>query len=197
LENDSAAAQARARIAMWALHGLLLLALGLLLWRAAGLAWAAGTLAVLAIDPTVAAHLPLVMTDLSLALALALCVVAAALLATHWQWRWVAATGLAMGLALGSKHSALAALAGIGLLLAVAAVVGVRHGGARELLRRVVRVLATAALALLELWAQYGLRFHAGPDCSDAFNRPMQQNVADLNIAHWRTGIAWADDKNR
>ena len=43
--NDAAAAQRHARRAMWGFHAVLLLALGLLLWRAFGLAWAAGSLA--------------------------------------------------------------------------------------------------------------------------------------------------------
>src|SRR3546814_6742884 len=42
LDNDPLAAQARARVALWTFHGLLLLALGGLLWRACGLPWAAG-----------------------------------------------------------------------------------------------------------------------------------------------------------
>lgn len=193
LENDAAAAQQRARLAMWTLHGLMLLGLGLLLWRAFGLAWSAGTLAVLALEPTVAAHLPVVMTDLTLALALAIAVLGAGLLAATWQWRWVLATGLGIALALGAKHSALAGLAGLALLLAAAALLGLRHGGAREVLRRGARVAAAGALGLLLLWAQYGLRFHAGPDGSDAFNRAMPDKIADLNLPGWREGIALAD----
>ena len=38
-DNDSAAAQARTRASMWTFHALLLLAFGLLIWRAAGLQW--------------------------------------------------------------------------------------------------------------------------------------------------------------
>src|SRR3546814_15645173 len=51
LDNDPLAAQARARVALWTFHGLLLLALGGLLWRACGLPWAAGPLAFLALEP--------------------------------------------------------------------------------------------------------------------------------------------------
>src|SRR5690606_840497 len=70
--NDARAAQARARLALWTLHGLMLAVLGLLIWRAFGLAWAAGALLFLALEPTVGAHLPVVMTDLPLALSLAI-----------------------------------------------------------------------------------------------------------------------------
>ena len=40
--NDARAAQTRARLSLWTLHGLMLLVLGLLAWRAFGLTWAAG-----------------------------------------------------------------------------------------------------------------------------------------------------------
>ena len=69
-DNDAGAAQARTRASMWAFHALLLLGLGLLVWRAAGLAWAAGALGWIALDPTLMAHAPVAMTDLPLTLTL-------------------------------------------------------------------------------------------------------------------------------
>ena len=123
-DNVPAAAQAVSRPAMWTLNGLLLCVLGLLLWRVFGLAWAAGTLAFLALEPTVAAHMPVVMTDLPLGLTLAIAALCTGLLATTWRWRWAVATGLAMGLALTAKHSALAGLAGLALMLVAAAAWG-------------------------------------------------------------------------
>ncbi|MEO7725328.1 MAG: hypothetical protein ABIU29_11700 [Chthoniobacterales bacterium] len=66
-DNDAAAAQARTRVSLWLLHALLLLALGALVWRAAGLAWAAGVLGFIALEPTMMAHAPVAMTDLPLA----------------------------------------------------------------------------------------------------------------------------------
>lgn len=192
-DNDARAAQARARIALWSFHGLLLLALAGLLWRACGLAWAAGTLAFLALEPTVAAHLPVVMTDLPLALALALSAAAAGLLAATWRWRWAIACGVAMGLALTVKHSALAGLAGLGLLLVLAAQTGWKRS-AREALRRNAMLGAAALLAVALLWSAYGLRFHAGADGSDAYNRPMAGKIDELTLPHWRAGLRLADD---
>ncbi|MET0225636.1 MAG: hypothetical protein ABW187_04275, partial [Dokdonella sp.] len=49
-DNDPARAQAFSRAGMWALHGVLLLALGLLLWRACGWVWAAAALTFLALE---------------------------------------------------------------------------------------------------------------------------------------------------
>src|SRR5690606_38260658 len=192
-ETDAAAVRQRARIAMWSLNGLLLFLLGLLLWRALGLPWAAAALALLALDPTVAAHLPVVMTDLPLALTLGIAAVASALLASSWRWRWALAAGAGIGLALAAKHSALAGLAGLALLLGGAALAGWRRGGWRETLLRGARVAVAGALGLALLWASYGFRFHAGPDGSDAFNRQMADKVADLALPHWRDGIAFAD----
>src|SRR5690606_19597962 len=166
LDNDARAAQTRARIALWGFHGALLLALGALLWRACGL---------------------------PLALALGVAAVAAAMLASGWRWRWAIACGVAMGLALAAKHSALAGLAGLGLLLVLAAQAGWKHG-AREALRRHAMLAVAAGLALALLWSVYGMRFHAGADGSDAFNRPMADKIDELTLPHWRAGLQFADE---
>lgn len=190
--NDARAAQDRARLSLWALHGLMLLVLGLLAWRAFGLAWAAGTLAFLALEPTVGAHLPVVMTDLPLALALAIAALCAGLLATSWRWPWAIACGLAMGVALAAKHSALAGVGGLGIGLVIAALWGWRRG-VRELLLRMAQLALAAALAVALLWSMYGLHFHAGADGRDAFNRPIAAKIDELKLPHWRGAIAFAD----
>ena len=192
-DNDSPGTQAAARIGMWSFHAVLLVLLGLALWQAFGLAWAAGALAFLAIEPTIGAHLPVVMTDLPLALCFALAAVCAGLLASQWRWRWALACGAAVGLALGSKHSALAGVAGIAAVLALAALAGFRQGGLRTVALRGAQLALAAVLSVAILWAQYGFRFNAGPDGSDAYNRAMPDKIADLNIPHWRAGIAFAD----
>lgn len=191
-DNDPIAAQRRARVSLWTLHALLLLALGGLLWRACGLAWAVGTLAFLALEPTVGAHLPIVMTDLPLALTLAVAAIASGLLAATWQWRWVTGSGVAMGLALAAKHSALAGLAGLALLLGVAALAGAWREP-RVLLSRIGMVACAGILAVGVLWTIYGLRFHAGADGSDAFNAPIAAKIGEITLPHWRHGLAFAD----
>jgi hypothetical protein len=71
-ENDPDVTQRRVRIAMFVLNGLLLLGFALAVWRAFGKEigplMAVGVLAFLIIDPTIAAHLPVVLTDLPVAL---------------------------------------------------------------------------------------------------------------------------------
>jgi hypothetical protein len=192
-DNDAARVQRRARIAMWSLHGLMVFGLGLLLWRAFGLPWAAGSVAYLAVEPTIAAHLPVVMTDLPLGLALLIAAVCGGLLASGWRWRWVAGFGLALGIALGAKHSALPGIAGIMAVAAVAALCSWRGEPARVALGRLGKLALAGVLGVVVLWAQYGFHFHAGADGSDGFNRAMADKIADLNIAHWRQGIGFAD----
>ena len=191
--NDARAAQTRARLSLWTLHGLMLAVLGLLLWRAFGLAWASGTLLFLALEPTVGAHLPVVMTDLPLALSLAIAALCAGLLATTWHWRWAIACGLAMGVALASKHSALAGLGGLGIGLAIAALCGWPQG-VGEIGRRMAQLAVAALLSLMLLWSMYGLHFHAGADGTDAFNRPIEAKIDELTLPHWRNAIAFADE---
>ena len=190
--NDARAAQTRARLALWTLHGLMLAVLGLLLWRAFGLAWAAGTLLFLVLEPTVAAHLPVVMTDLPLALSLAIAALCAGLLASTWRWSWAIGCGLAMGVALASKHSALAGLGGLGIGLVIAALCGWRLGG-KALIRRALQLAVAASLAVAVLWSMYGWHFHAGADGRDAFNRPVAAKIDELTLPHWRNAIAFAD----
>src|SRR5271170_1838584 len=60
-QNDPDSVQRRARAAMYYLNGLLLLALSLALKRVFNAGVSLGTLLFLVIDPTVAAHLPVVM----------------------------------------------------------------------------------------------------------------------------------------
>ncbi|KFL37333.1 phospholipid carrier-dependent glycosyltransferase [Arenimonas donghaensis] len=193
LRNDAAAAQQATRIGMWSFHAALLLALGLLAWRAFGLAAAAGMLAFLAIEPTIAAHLPVAMTDLPLALTLAVASLCTGLMLERWRWPWVVSTGLALGLVLGSKHSALAGLAGLGAVMLAGVFAGVRKGGAREAARRAGKLLLAAVLAWGTLWALYGGQFHASPDGGDPFNRAMADKVGDLQMPAWREGITLAD----
>jgi len=192
LDNDFARAQQRARVAMWTLNGLLLAAIGLLVRQAAGFAWAAGTLGFLALEPTIGAHLPVVMTDGPLALAFVLVAVTAGLLAASWRWRWVAACGVAIGLALGAKHSALAALPGVGAVLVVAAF-SRPHAGWRQVGWRGVKLVATITLGIVLLWAQYGFRFHADRDGGDRFNRTIAEKIADVSTPSLRAALGFAD----
>lgn len=194
--NDPIKAQQRARLAMWSLNGSLLLLLGLLLWRAAGLAWAAGTIGFLALEPTIGAHLPVVMTDGPLALTLLPAVVAAGVLAVRWRWRWALVFGSTAGLAFCAKHSALPGMVGVGAVLAVAALSGLRRGGIREFARRAAQLSLAGSVALLLLWASYGFRFHADASGGDAFNRPLPDKIAEVSKPALRAALTIADERH-
>lgn len=199
-DNDFRAAHRRARTAMFVLSALLLSGVGLLAWRVLGPAWAGGLLAFLALEPTVSAHLPVVMTDAPVALTLGMAALAAGPVVATWRWRWVVALGVSMGLALAAKHSALPGLIGIGAFVIGAAVwQGARAPEAprRQRLRRVAARVARGTVAFLialgVLWAWYGFQYHAGPDGSDSFNRPLAAKLAELRSPVHRTIIGLLD----
>ena len=98
LNNDFNSVQRRARIAMWMLNGLLLVALAFAVRRAFGPGVALGTLLFLAIDPTVAAHLPVVMTDLPVSLLSATALALAVRAFQDWTWTDLFACSVALGL---------------------------------------------------------------------------------------------------
>jgi hypothetical protein len=193
-DNDYLAAQSRTRLAMWIFHGLVLGLFALLLWRAFGPAWAAGALAFLAIDPSVAANLPLVMTDLPVALGLALAALCLGRLLSRWEWPWAFALGAALALAFGAKHSALTGLAGLALFAWLAWAWQARHVRWRERARRAAQLVLAGLLALGLVWAQYDFRFHARPDGSDGFNRDIAAKIDDLRTPTMKRPIALADE---
>ena len=86
-ENDPESVQRRARAAMFALNSILLLALAFALRHVFDRCVALSALLFLAIDPTVAAHLPVVMMDLPVALLSTTGVVLAAKAFRGWAWR--------------------------------------------------------------------------------------------------------------
>ena len=103
---------------MFALNSLLLLLLAWAVSRTLGNAAALGTIAFLAIDPTVAAHLPVVLTDLPVALLATTAILFAIQAFRSARWLDVSLAALALGLTLSAKHSGLIALvrsAGAGL----------------------------------------------------------------------------------
>jgi hypothetical protein len=86
LHNDFNSVQRRARIAMWTLNGRLLVLFAFAVPRVLGFGVAIGALFFLAIAPAVAAHLPVVMTDLPVSLLSATSVVLASRAFYAWAW---------------------------------------------------------------------------------------------------------------
>ena len=192
--NDALAAQTRARAAMWSFNALLLAAIALLAWRAFGAAWAVGTTAFLAIEPSVAAYLPVVMTDLPVALALLLAALALGVLVSTWRWRWAIVLGLALGIAFGVKHSALPGLAALAAFAVAAYAWQARRADAHANLARGAQLGLAFVLAVGLLWAQYDFRFHPRPDGSDGFNRDIAAKIDDLQSPRMKALLHVIDD---
>jgi hypothetical protein len=186
LNNDFNSVQRRARIAMWMLNALLLVALVFAVRRAFGPGVALGTLLFLAIDPTVAAHLPVVMTDLPVSLLSATAVVLAIRAFQDWAWGDLVACSMALGLALSTKHSApiffiFAVLTGAVLALVVSAP---RPEYSR--LFRFAKLSAVVVGALIVLWGFYFFRFAESNTEREVFNRPLADKIGDVQSPAYR-----------
>src|ERR1700730_12128639 len=186
LPNDPDSVQRHAHAAMCALNGLLLIALALALRRSFGPVVALGTMLFLAIDPTVAAHLPVVMTDLPVALLCATAVVLATRAFRAWSWPDLAFCSAALGLALGAKHSApifyvFVALTGRVLSLVLPAA---QPRGTRFL--RLAKLFCVVAGAVVILWSLYFFRFTESGTHNETFNRPLAAKIGDLSSPAYR-----------
>jgi hypothetical protein len=180
VHNDPEVLQHRARVGMWTFNGLLLGLFAFALRRVFGALVAIGTLSCLAIDPTVAAHLPLVMTDLPISLLSASALLFGARAFLHWRRSDLAACSLVLGLALATKHSApvfCVIIAVAGLLLTFLAP-SARARDSRP--RRLAKLFTVLVGAVVILWASYGFRFTESPTPAETFNRPLAAKIADL-----------------
>jgi len=189
LHNDPDAVQKRARAAMWALNGMLLVALGFAVRRAFGPGVALGTIAFLAIDPTVAAHLPVVMTDLPVSLLSASAVLFTIPAFRGWKWADVLACSVALGLALAAKHSAPVFLIFVSLSGCVKALLTPGPDVLTSCLSRLARVIAVVLCALAVLWATYRFRYTESAASEEVFNRPLAGKIADVRSSAYRAAL--------
>jgi hypothetical protein len=158
-------ALARARIAV----SVFALALCLIVWMAArrmfDLATAIAATVLLIFEPNVLAYGALVMTDIAVTCMLLFAVFAFYLWVRNRTTPFLLLTGLATGLALLAKHSAVG-LVPILCVLAVADAL-IPHAGARLTLQAVLRNLLAVGLictvAVGIVWVGYGMRFAASP----------------------------------
>jgi len=186
LNNDFRSVQRRARIAMWAFNGVLLFLLSFALRRAFGAAVAIGTILFLAIDPTVAAHLPVVMTDLPVALLSAAAVILAIVAFRTWLWTDLVACSVVLGLDLATKHSAPVFLIFITLMGFVAALLAPHSRSVQSRAVRLARVFAVLVGALLVLWGTYFFRFSESRTTQATFNRPLEGKITDVHSPSYR-----------
>jgi hypothetical protein len=180
-ENDPDSVQRRARLAMFGLNGLLLACLGFALRRVFNAGVAAGTLLFLIIDPTVAAHLPVVMTDLPVALLSITAVVLAIRAFREWTWPDLIACSLFLGLTLTAKHSAPVMVLSVALI-GTAAVLYQPVTQLRDARwRRSMKLGAVLCGALIVLWGSYFFRYTETPLGPEMFNRTLADKIEDVN----------------
>jgi hypothetical protein len=187
--NNADSVQRYARMAMWVLNGLLLVALGVALRKAVGAAVAVGTVLFLAIDPTVAANLPVVMTDLPVALLAATAVVLGSIAFRTWAWRDLVWCSLALGLALGAKHSGPIFAGFLGVAGFLLALLPSPDQPRRLYLRRMGKVSVVLFGALFVLWGLYFFRFRESQTQDEVFNRPLKDKIADVNSGSYRFAL--------
>lgn len=188
--NDHLVIQSRARTAMFALSGLLLLAFAIAVWRVFSPVFALGATAFLAIDPTVAAHMPVVMTDFPVALTSATAVILAVAAFRSWAPLDVALAGLSLGAALASKHSAVIAAVVVMLIGFTALVVYQLKHGSRGTFRRIASVAAVGLVAMIILWSFYLFRYHeSAGTADDQFNRSLAEKISDVKSPSYRFGL--------
>lgn len=191
-DADPAGVQSRARAALLLLNGALLFLLSLALRRELGNAPALLATAFLAIDPTVAAHLPVAMTDLPVALLSALALLTAWRAARTSRPTDVAAAALALGGALGAKHSALVTAGVVAVVLLVGTFRrGDADGPSRA--RRAAGAIAVLAGAWMVLWGLYRFRFDESPGARDTFNRPLAAKLDDVGSPAVRGVLRFAE----
>ena len=189
-QNDPDVVQRRARIAMFLLNGVLALAFGLAVWRAfgneLGPLMATGALTFLMIDPTIAAHLPVVLTDLPIALLGSTAVLLAWTAFRRGRSVEVVLPGLCLGLALGAKHTALIVVVAVSLLGIVMLLLNDKNR-----LRALGQVVGVLLLAWITLWGLYRFRFNESPAGVDLFNRTLSAKIADLHRPYLRNTVSF------
>ena len=190
LKNDPDSVQRRARAAMFVLNGLLLISLAFALQRVFDARVALGALLFLVIDPTVAAHWPVVMTDLPVALLSATSIVLAARAFRSWIWTDLAACSLFLGLDLATKHSAPVVLLSVALIGVCLALWRPRTEKGDAKWRRLLKLGAVLAGALAILWAFYFFRYAETRTGQESFNRSLAGKVSDVNTPFYHSVLA-------
>jgi hypothetical protein len=188
-DNDDLLSQQRSRWAMYSFHFMLGLLIALLVWHIFGFPWAVVSSLWMALEPSLAAHQPLVLTDLPLSYCLLITALTAGLYCRDWKWKWLIAFGISMGMTLAVKHSALPGLAAIIALSAILSLRPVLQKKFRLAAGRIGKLAVVGFLALSTLWAVYGFQNNSSDDNQDAFNRTLTQKIDDLNSPSWKRMI--------
>jgi len=189
-KNDPDSIRTETRAAMFALNGILLFVLGLAVRRLFGEVPAIGTIVFLAIDPTVAAHLPVVMTDLPVTLLSATTILLCFNAFRTLRPTDIVSCGVCLGLTLGAKHSAIVTLSAVGLIGTGMALWPTAGVIVSRRIRGLAALLAVMVLGMTVLWSLYLFRFNESPASADEqFNRPTAEKISDVRSPLYRGGL--------
>jgi len=186
--NDADKVQARVRRVMYLFNGLLLLGFAWAVFRVAGAMVAIAALSFLMIDPTVAAHWPVVMTDLPVGLLSVTIVLLCMQLLRDWCWTNLGLLALALGLVLSAKHSGVVTFGFVAALGTVKLTLQFRSNR-RLALRRVMTFAAALACAVGILWGMYRFQYHESHSGKESFNRSLDSKIADVRSSFWRIAL--------
>jgi Dolichyl-phosphate-mannose-protein mannosyltransferase len=191
LKNDPDHIQRHARLAMYCFNGLLLFIFALVARRVFGSVVALGALAFLVIDPTVAAHMPVVMTDLPVTLLGATAVLLSWLAFETWKPAHLAASAIALGLTLATKHSGIIfaeviSAAGLYMALRPSPAVTNNPQASPSRPRRLLAVVVLLLGSCVVLWSTYRFRYHESVTAKEAFNQHLADKIADLQSPRHR-----------
>ena len=189
VENNPDQVRARARWSMYALNALLLLFFAFSVSRSLGSAVALGAIGFLAIDPTVSAHLPVVLTDLPVAVLGVAAVLFSERAFRTGSWIDTCFAVVALGLTLGAKHSGLVIFVAV-LICGGAVVVTPAIAGRCATRWRAFRCILVISLgALLVLWGLYGFRYTETHSPTESFNRPLALKIQDVHSSAMRAAL--------
>ncbi len=188
--NDHDVIQNRARTAMFALNAILLFGFALAVRSLFGEIMALAVAAFFAIDPTVAAHMPVVMTDLPVALLAGTSVLLAVRAFQSWKPIDLALAAFAAGLALSAKHSAVIMLIAVSAIGVFYVFSRARGPGSVGRVRRAASVAAVLAGSVFILWGTYYFHYYESPATTDdQFNRPLSAKISDVKSPVYRAGL--------
>jgi len=186
--NDADLVQTRVRRAMYLFNGLLLLLFALVTFRVFGGTVALGSLLFALIDPTVAAHWPVVMTDLPVGLLSVTSVLVCIHTLRNWSVPNLCLLAVTLGMTLSVKHSGLIAFGFIGLL-GLATLLWQFRNSKLTALRRSAIFLVVLAGAVAFLWGTYRFRYYEGNQAQEKFNRPLVSKIDDVRSPIWRAAL--------
>jgi len=190
-KNEPDLLQERTRTAMFALNGLLLFIFALAVRKLFGDVMALAAAGFLAIDPTIAAHLPVLMTDLPVALTSGTAVLLAVAAFRSFKVVDLILASAALGLALSAKHSSIITAAVVVLIAAGFAIYHLRQLGLAAGAKRLAVTALVFVGAIAVLWSFYGFRYYETPGSTDeTFNRPLETKIADIKSPLYRGGLS-------